>query len=180
MARKCWAFVRGTSPLRVPRNSKIPIPVTVYPHSHKGLLMANNKSLSTTVKVSPCGNAFGLELPAHVVEQLAIRAGDALEIWVSTGSITLRLSHPRKAWREDKLLNGITPDICGPDFPTAQVRNCFDPPRPPPSDGRNHVDLPPNHSAQQRRYSAPLLNRFSTSAQFTMFQNAVMYSGRRF
>jgi hypothetical protein len=29
-------------------------------------------------------------------------------------------------------------------------------------------------------YSAPLLNRFSTSAQFTTFQNAAMYSGRRF
>lgn len=75
-----------------------------------------DKAPGTKVKVSQRGSALGLELPAHVVERLALKVGDVLVISVSTSAITLRLPHPRKAWREDKLLNGVTPEICGPDL----------------------------------------------------------------
>jgi antitoxin MazE len=67
-------------------------------------------------KVARWGNSLGVRIPQEGVEQLKLKAGQSVKVRVQGGTITIRRAKARKKWTEQELLEGVTPDICGPDL----------------------------------------------------------------
>lgn len=67
-------------------------------------------------KVARWGNSLGVRIPQEGVEQLKLKEGESVAVRVRGGTITIRRVNSRKKWTEKELLDGITPDMCGPDL----------------------------------------------------------------
>ena len=72
------------------------------------------RSSDRRVKVQSWGPGLGIRLPREAVDQLNLKAGDRVNVHIEKAAI--QLSKSRKVWTEEELLQGVTPDICGPDL----------------------------------------------------------------
>ncbi len=68
------------------------------------------------VKVIRWDNELCLRIPKEAIDQLRLKEGDVVRIQVSDDSIVIRRAKPRKRWTEAELLEGITPELCGPEL----------------------------------------------------------------
>jgi len=67
-------------------------------------------------KVARWGNSLGFRIPQEGVDRLKLKEGESVTVRVSGDTITISRAKPRKKWTEKELLQGITPDMCGPDL----------------------------------------------------------------
>jgi antitoxin MazE len=67
-------------------------------------------------KVAKWGNSLGFRIPQEGVEQLQLKEGESVKVRVSGDTITIRRAKTRRKWTEADLLNGVTPELCGPDL----------------------------------------------------------------
>jgi len=72
------------------------------------------KSRSGTV--SKWGNSLGLRIPKEAVEMLQLKEGETVMVSFSSENLVVHKARARKKWTEAELLQGVTPEICGPDL----------------------------------------------------------------
>ena len=65
-------------------------------------------------KVIRCRNGLGVCIPQEAVERLKLVEGESIRISVQGDTIMIRRRRCRRRWTEKELLEGITPDLCGP------------------------------------------------------------------
>jgi antitoxin MazE len=67
-------------------------------------------------KVAKWGNSLGFRIPQEGVEQLGLKEGQSVKVQVNGDTITIRRAKTRRKWNEGELLEGVTPELCGPDL----------------------------------------------------------------
>ena len=72
-------------------------------------------------RISRRGNSLWIGIPKQMVDLLRLKEGEWVRIRMRGDTITVRRSKARRKWTEKKLLNGITPAICGPDLVADRV-----------------------------------------------------------
>jgi antitoxin MazE len=72
--------------------------------------------IEKTSKVSRWGNSLGLRIPQEGVDLLSLRDGETVKIQIKGDTITIRRTKPRRKWTEAELLEGLTPELCGPEI----------------------------------------------------------------
>ena len=94
-----------------------PVPPRVYPMYIiiEGFNMAG-RVVEKVSKIPRWGNSLGVKIPQEGVDQLKLKDGESVNVRVSGNSITIRRAKARKKWREEELLKGTTPAMCGPDL----------------------------------------------------------------
>ncbi len=78
-------------------------------------------TIEKTSKVSRWGNSLGLRIPQEGVDQLHLKDGETVKIQIKGDKITIKRTKPRKNWTEAELLEGVTPDMCGPELIKGRV-----------------------------------------------------------
>jgi antitoxin MazE len=78
-------------------------------------------TIEKTSKVSRWGNSLGLRIPQEGVDQLGLKDGETVKLQIKGESITIKRTKPRKKWTEAELLEGVTPDMCGPELIKGRV-----------------------------------------------------------
>ncbi len=61
--------------------------------------------------VSRWGNSLAFRIPRDIADKLKLAHGERVNVEMTSGSFTVR--PVRKAWTEDELLRGVTPDMVG-------------------------------------------------------------------
>ncbi len=69
-----------------------------------------------TSNVARWGNSLGFRIPKEGVKRLGLREGAAVDVQVKGETITISRAKRRRKWTERELLEGVTPDLCGPDL----------------------------------------------------------------
>jgi antitoxin MazE len=78
-------------------------------------------AIEKTSKVSRWGNSLGLRIPQEGVDQLHLKEGETVKIQIKADTIIIKRTKPRKEWTEAELLEGVTPDMCGPELIKGRV-----------------------------------------------------------
>jgi antitoxin component of MazEF toxin-antitoxin module len=73
------------------------------------------------VTIVRCGNEFILKLSLQFVTQAGIKDGDSLNLRFAGDVIDVKETKTRKRWTEAELLEGVTPDLCGPELISGRV-----------------------------------------------------------
>jgi antitoxin component of MazEF toxin-antitoxin module len=80
-----------------------------------------NSTNEGTATIARFGNEFILSLSSQFVAEAGIKEGDTLKLRFVRGATEVQLAKQRKRWVEAELLEGVTPDICGPEIITGCV-----------------------------------------------------------
>jgi len=67
-------------------------------------------------KLARWGNSLGIRIPQEGVDQLKLKEGEPVNVWIKGDTITIRRGKTRRTWTEAELLKGVTPAMCGPDL----------------------------------------------------------------
>ena len=67
-------------------------------------------------RITRRGDSLWLRIPQKCVDQLELQDGQSVSVRVERNSLVVNRVKARKKCTEEELLNGITPEMCGPDL----------------------------------------------------------------